>query len=401
VSSTDPRFKPATATVAPSIVFKATDTNWATPVVVTVSVNPSAPAEDLSQPKQRFFAQPHVVADLYGPLAVEGGTIKQRPVVQGVRLPTETDVALPVLVVTTDETLQTDTLNVFNDGSREADTGALDLVSAAHALALEEIYEKTLSRTDFGHISGLGMGGPLTYDFGTASQPRSRTFAAGIAYHEMEVVDIRLGTNDDRFTVHTTLPGTITVVQGGGGSDTITVLGGGGPAAPLVIFGDGSQDGRSHDSHQAVDGRILQTGRARQFTNPGDDVIDASASTLGVVIYGGRGNDRITGSQGADHIAGGSGDDRIDAAGGNDHVYADDGFNLDLRRRLSVVTAMLAANPATAPQILLVAHAPGTTDFAVTADALTAGADDLRGGTGDDILLGDHGRIDQRPGPTA
>ena len=48
----------------------------------------------------------------------------------------------------------------------------------------------------------------------------------------------------------------------------------------------------------------------------GDDVLDASASSLGVTFYGGAGNDTISGSQAGDHLAGGSGDDEIHGLAG-------------------------------------------------------------------------------------
>src|SRR5690606_10069320 len=77
-------------------------TNWNTPFHVKVTVNPDAPPVDLEQPKQSYPLQPHVVAELYGPLIVDGGilqvpggTVPEFPLVNGAKLPTEHDIALP------------------------------------------------------------------------------------------------------------------------------------------------------------------------------------------------------------------------------------------------------------------------------------------------------------------
>jgi len=51
----------------------------------------------------------------------------------------------------------------------------------------------------------------------------------------------------------------------------------------------------------------------------GNDCIDACAVTqVGVVLYGGAGNDRLTGGAGDDRMDGGSGDDELNGGGGND-----------------------------------------------------------------------------------
>ena len=105
-----------------------------------------------------------------------------------------------------------------------------------------------------------------------------------------------------------------------------------------------------------------------------------------VIAYGGAGNDTIYGSDGDDHLAGGSGNDRIFGLGGDDHLYGDDGFDLEL-------SAILGLTPRV---VQLVTEAvPGGPS---TADPLGAGSDELYGGTGADVLLGDHGRVDQITG---
>ncbi|MBA3348546.1 MAG: hypothetical protein H0T13_08305, partial [Actinobacteria bacterium] len=396
----DARWIPGVGTTMPAVVFD--QTNWNLPFLVSLAINPawvdlSTGDPQADQPEMFFPAQEHVVANLFGPLVIEGGKIKDRPLINGAKLPTETDIPLPIVLIETDETQQTDTLNVFNDGSVADDVGTLGLISALQAHALGPIYAlpptEDVDATKFAQIGGLGMGGPRSFDFGTPAAPDVRTFAAGITYHEVEVVDIMLGQGDDEFTIDATLEGSITVVQGGGnrtptGADRITVNGGGGASSPLIIFGDTSQDGSFYDTVTAA-----ITGRAREFQYAGNDVIDAHNATQSVAIYGGAGDDVIIGSQAGDHLAGGSGNDTIYGQDGLDHIYGDSGFNLDLSKRLSLST-----------QILSVATAPGPDDNVArpghfqTSDSLIAGNDVLHGEGGDDLVFGDHGVIAQVDG---
>jgi Ca2+-binding RTX toxin-like protein len=337
-----------------------------------------------------------ILAELAGPVVVEGGVIGNRVLLWGLRLPTETDIALPAVVIPVDESRTTDTLNVIDTFSTTARTGSLGHITAAQAGALSVIYGTIADLTAFGHVYGLGAGAPVTVDFGTSASPDLRTFAGGITFHDIEIVDVLLGQGNDVFTVIKALTGVITVVQGGGGNDTLTVLDGGGADAPVIVFGDSSQDGRLY----APGAPFVPAGTPFAA---GDDTIDASAATGAVALYGGGGNDRITGSAFSDTIAGGSGDDVLLGGLGADVIHGDDGFNLDLSRRLSLVDAALAAyaaNPALpAPgQILLVTSGPGGGDDLRFSDALTAGDDRLEGGAGSDVLFGDHGRVDQVPG---
>ncbi len=396
ISSADSRFNAATNTVT----FGTDD--WDDDVIIIVKANPEFDEGDQDQPEQFFDAQPHTVAQLFGPLVLEGGKIAERPVTPGVKLPTETDIPLPLIVVAVNEEEQTDTLNVFNDGSVADDAGSLDLISVTQAFAWPGFTASISARssaTDHAHISGLDMGGPLALDFGTLAIPDVRIFAAGISYREFEVVNIMLGEGNDTFTVDATLPGSITTIHGGGntvlpggamGGDHIVVNltnGGGGTAAPLIVFGDSSQDGSFYNATTAMLTAFVaalgaaaaaglpapQTNLfARAFSNAGNDIIDARRSANSVAIYGGQGNDTIYGSQAGDHLAGGSGNDTIygdhltlggliPGDGGIDHIYGDDGFNVDLVREV------VALNPDPASR----QRAPGAGD-PTTADELTA-----------------------------
>jgi Ca2+-binding RTX toxin-like protein len=378
VSSADSRFS---STNGATVTFDAD--NWDVPVVIDVTVNPFADVSD--SPVQKYPAQPHMAGEIRGPLVIEGSMIpgQDRTLKTAVMLPAEADVALPVLDIDIDESQQTDTLNVFNDGSVASDAGGHDYVD--HVSGIAAIYgvsEEAIDPTAFGNVSGLGMGGDLTLNFGTDAQPDDRIFDGGITYHGVEVVDILLGQGDDAFTVDHTIDGAMTVVQGGGGDDTITVNGGGGDASPLIVFGDSSQDGLFYTSTTAD-----ITGGARSFADPGDDTIDARNAGSGIVIYGGAGDDTLYGSQGGDHIAGGAGNDTIYGEGGTDHIYGDAGFNVDISRRLDHST-----------QVLTVVQTAGAGDHPATGDDLSTGADTLFGGIGDDVIFGDYGEVVQTAG---
>jgi len=136
---------------------------------------------------------------------------------------------------------------------------------------------------------------------------------------------------------------------------------------------------------------------ANPFKLAGNDIIDASAlfagapinnlPSVGFTAYGGAGDDLIIGSQAGDHLAGGSGRDTIIGNRGVDHIYGDSGVNVDvITRLLSIPTINASVTP--------------------NRDSLVASTDELYGdargsvqsdiyGNFDDVIFGDHGRIDQ------
>ena len=130
--------------------------------------------------------------------------------------------------------------------------------------------------------------------------------------------------------------------------------------------------------------------RANPFDFAGNDVIDASAlfatadantTVLGIVAYGGAGNDSITGSQAADHLAGGSGNDTINGGRGVDMIYGDSGFNVDPITR-TLLVPVIDGGYASLP-------------FGAVRDELIAGSDTIGAGDGDDVVFGDHGIAQQ------
>jgi len=471
----------------PTVTFDAG--NWHDPFKVRVSANPNAADDEGSQPLQKFSNQPHLLNQVRGPLIVEGSLIptKDRSLTPPVALPTEDSEAPDLEQLEVDESLKTDTLRVFADGSETGDSGTLGAASEAGQSGLEAVYEVAELETlfplsAFANLSGLDMGDDKTIDFGTPGNEDRRAFDGGITYRGLEVVDILLGTGDDTFTVDDTSDGAITAVHGGGGGDTITVNGSSDdPASALILFGDTDQRGASFNFGSATvggpeltfthnddgpdtiardagswlddgfqegyridvvvenpdadgnknfddytidaisaDGRTLflapgdrltdeqnvtvdrvfavPNGTGLEFTNPGHDTIDASGADARVAVFGGPGDDAITGSVFGDHLAGGSGEDAIDGLDGLDHIYGDSGFNIDLSLRLDRATELLAAGSPDGVQVLTVATAPDAGTNTSTGDFLAAGDDAITGDSGDDLILGDHGVIEQAAG---
>jgi Ca2+-binding RTX toxin-like protein len=197
------------------------------------------------------------------------------------------------------------------------------------------------------NLSGLGMGGDLTLD--------GQVFAGGITYHNLEIIDIALGSGDETLAIQSVAPNAITLVRGNAGNDTFNITAPASAGSMLVVYGD-----------NAASTTFRSTG--------GNDTIDASASSLAATFYGGPGNDTILGSLADDRIAAGSGNDAIDAGPGNDLVFGDSGF--DVNRDTRLTTLVTAGQPA-----LDNFDAPGN--------------DRIESGSGNDIVFGDHGLITQ------
>ncbi|MGC9459135.1 calcium-binding protein, partial [Vibrio genomosp. F10] len=335
-SSSDIRFNAADKTVT------FTENDWDTPISITLNVNPDYQVQE-GQPVQNPPLQPHTLTAIKGKLNLEGGVPdgKNRTLSTAVILPTETDSDLPVKNIEVNEAQQTDVLNIFNDGSLEKDTGILS---------------DTL-------LTGLGMGG-------------------GIEYSNIEVVELLLGQGDDNLTVTNTADNSITVVHGGGGSDTLNVTGSDANSA-LILFGDTSQNGWTYNATSDE-----KTEKAREFANPGNDTINALGANGTVTLYGGAGNDTITGSNFGDHIAGGSGNDTIYGLDGDDHLYGDAGFNVDITTRFDLSSQVLT----------VVNLADQANDNVETSDSLAVGNDTIDAGLGDDVVIADKGWINQVSG---
>ena len=332
---------------------------------------------DAEEPASDNFTTPtQDLSAIKGALILEGGAGPEgasRAFNEPLLIPGETNLASAQRGSGRSESEDIDTVTVYHTDNTDADTGTLGYraegVAENSGLAL----------------NGFGMGEGKSF---TVDATQSLTYAGGITFNGFESLDILLGSGDETLAISDTGDASekagsetldapmITTVHGGGGSDTITVTGRGN--GPLVIYGDTSEDGAQYAN---TGDAASSSGTA--FTNAAADTIDASGMAdpndgfVGVVIYGGDGDDQITGSQGDDLIAGGQGADDIDAKGGDDLIYGDSQLNVDTTQ---FVEDQL--NGTTGAVVEVVVGQQGT-------------GDTLHGGGGNDVIFGDHGAVTQ------
>ena len=240
-------------------------------------------------------------------------------------------------------------------------------------------------------ITGLGMG-------------------AGIVYGAVETLVISLGSGSNHFAITSTMRrdavAVSTTVNSGEGDDVVTVELAAATDGPLTVNLQG-----------------------------GNDVLDASGSSLGLTISGGEGRDVIAGGSGADTLHGDNvgdpssgdadviygnlGNDEIHGGGGNDVMLGDTGAVSGRNVLLTDVVTQLgwiALNGPQAPgaeqavldalldaDLVLLAgryladgskalHANGSWDSrALLLELVADGDDSLYGGDGDDALFGQRG----------
>ena len=71
-------------------------------------------------------------------------------------------------------------------------------------------------------------------------------------------------------------------------------------------------------------------------------------------------------------------------------ILGDDGINLSLATRFNLTTTVMS-----------LVNTPSVSDISPTSDPLVAGADNITGGVGNAVIIGDHGAITQVAGRTA
>ena len=220
------------------------------------------------------------------------------------------------------ESEQVDFASIYNDQSNTDDTGALTATQ----------------------ITGLNMG------------------ASGIAYGNFEGLDIFLGAGNDTFDVNSTMKRsdgfqTVTMLSAGGGDDVVTV----------TLDAD-------------ADGFFSVNGEA------GNDTIDASASTLPLVIFGGAGDDTISGGTARDIIFGDNG--QVDYRDSVGTLITRLGLDLSTRNVLQPGQAETSQVDVPFMQTDGIARGPS---LAATRDAASGGNDTIVGNIGNDIIFGGAG----------
>ncbi|HSB86970.1 MAG TPA: LEPR-XLL domain-containing protein, partial [Ilumatobacteraceae bacterium] len=254
-----------------------------------------------------------------------------------------------------------------------------------------------------------------------------------VNYSGIEALEVDAGDGDDQITVNGTGPAT--TVFGGGGDDAFTVAATG-PAGltldgqedsdsyavqlgsllgPVVISDTGTSgvdslliNGTSGDDVIVLtDGGIdfgsedVTFSGIEQFVvnaGDGDDVVDGSALTTPVTIFGGNGNDRLTGGSADDFLYGENGDDDLignlgadylDGGAGSDAIVGDQGV-IGPHELLDGTSQTTLAIPN--GNLAVAVNVAGTVRRVVTlVDEQNGAADTLIGGDGDDYLHGGTG----------
>jgi Ca2+-binding RTX toxin-like protein len=199
-----------------------------------------------------------------------------------------------------------------------------------------------------------GNGGTLT-----ASTLTGLGMSGGIEYGNLESLEIFLGSGDDTFEVTGTMKRadgfqTVTALSTGAGDDTVAV----------------SLDAAS-DGFFSVDAEA------------GDDAVDASASTLPLVIFGGEDDDTLLGGQAQDIIFGDRG--RVDYRDSTGKLVTRLGLGLAERNVLGPNDAETTVLDVPYRQTDGLVHAPS---LATTRDPASGGVDTISGNAGDDLIFG-------------
>ncbi|MEM7487779.1 MAG: Hint domain-containing protein [Pseudomonadota bacterium] len=166
------------------------------------------------------------------------------------------------------------------------------------------------------------------------------------------------------------------VVDGGEGGTDEDVLDLSDAAGPLTVTFTGDEAGEVTDGTET----FTFTGIERIVLGDGADVVDASASSTGIHVVTGDGDDTVVGGAGNDDINGRQGDDVIDGGDGNDTLQGDRGDDS---------LSGGAGDDSIAGEL---DH--DTLEGGDGNDTLNGGGGDdvLDGGIGDDSLLGASGR---------
>jgi Ca2+-binding RTX toxin-like protein len=181
------------------------------------------------------------------------------------------------------------------------------------------------------------------------------------------------------------------VLDGGAGSDAISggdgndfILGGG---SVVPVLGQGELD----DPNARAFGVLFQGGVAGLQNMAGLLFVEGDGADS---IEAGAGNDTVLAGDGADYVEGGEGDDLVVGFAGQDTIYGETGndtiFGDGTQGGFTV-----GGNPVfTQPQF----HAADFIDGGEGNDSITGdgGADEIYGGAGDDLLIGDAAGLDEQ-----
>jgi hypothetical protein len=300
--------------------------------------------------------------------------------------------------------------------------------------------------TDTLLINGTGLDDTIVV---TAADVTSGTET--IAYSSIEELTVNAGDGKDSITIDGTSAGLTTILGGNGddafvvngsgpgslkldgeeGSDSYTINLGGALTGPIAIEDTGTTgtdslliNGTSGDDWIILtDTGFIVDGLPASFTfagielltvnaGAGDDIVDGSALTMMVTIFGGTGDDTLIGGSNDDHLYGEDDDDDLignlgadflDGGAGSDALIGDQCVQGDkgrLEHEAVIGPARILSIPS--GKLAAVVDVPGTNRRLVTLrDETLGGVDTLIGGTGDDYAYGGAGNDVIRGGDDA
>ncbi len=224
----------------------------------------------------------------------------------------------------------------WEDITRGGDADYNDVVMTATGLAASSddvlyVYDAHAQDADRDELTYRLAHGPQGAFIDSHTGVLSWAATAGVFHFVVQADDGHGGVAEQAFDLTVDTRSTDLVIQGSGTRDRIEVTERDGLVT--VRINDVART-YSHVSSLRVDAlggddEVVLRGLTMSATvdgGDGNDCIDASAVTqVGVVLYGGAGNDRLTGGAGNDRMDGGTGDDELNGGCGNDVLVGGQG----------------------------------------------------------------------------
>jgi hypothetical protein len=224
---------------APVITFTGLDSatpNWYVPVTVPVVADPWFDVQPGHQSLKSFPKRLHLLSDIQGPLLVEGGpTAINNSLRPALLLPGEANGPFFGIATPPPEAQEINTLNIFDDGSVQNQTGALSATTVT-GLGMPS---GTLDFSSLLHGKPAPFGEPGVYplgiSYGTITVGTNGQIQTNAGLTSIQVLNILLGSGNDNFAVTSTMVpgpthnddgsfgpvaehGGITAINGGGAS---------------------------------------------------------------------------------------------------------------------------------------------------------------------------------------
>ena len=202
----------STATVVQwAAVVTFTTSNWYQPVTVPLVADVNFQLAPGRQNLKVFAKQQHILSGIAGPLSVEGGTTSaNRSLHAAVLLPGEGNGPLFAVAAQPPEWQQIDTLNIYDDGSKQDQTGQL----TSTALTGLNMGGDAGGILDFSYLLPVGtttfpFGEPGTYpdgiSYGTVTLDSHGKFVTDGNKSTIEVLNILLGQGNDTLNIVSTM----------------------------------------------------------------------------------------------------------------------------------------------------------------------------------------------------